>query len=122
MRKQGFMMKNNQSEQLMEPTNVRPIGYAKNVDFLTHTVKNKGHFTTNNRAVAISFFYENNFKPKFQNEYREGVDKFPNLFNKKKSEFLKFANVNESTQRIIKTYLSSGIPRGAAGKPSGSPF
>jgi hypothetical protein len=80
----------------------------------------------NKRAVAISFFYENNFKPKFQNEFKEGVERFPNLFNKKKSEILKFANVNETTNRIIKTYFQQtpggGLPRStvaAAGRPSG---
>jgi hypothetical protein len=40
-RQRGFMMKNNQSEQLMEPTNVRPYQFVKNVDFLTHTVKSQ---------------------------------------------------------------------------------
>ena len=31
--------------------------------------------------------------------------------NKQKSEFLKFSNVNETTNRIIKSYFSQGIPR-----------
>lgn len=59
--------------------------------------KPQGLFTTNNRALAISHFYESNFGPKNQLEHREGLDKFPNLFNKQKSEFLKFANINEPT-------------------------
>ena len=83
---------------------MRPYQFVKGIDFLTNTVKSEGKFTNNNRAVAISFFYENNFKPKFQHDFKESVDKFPNLFNKKKSEFLKFANVNETTGRIIKSY------------------
>lgn len=53
--------------------------------------------------MAISFNYENTFKPKYHYDYKESIERFPNLFNKQKSEFLKFANVNESTNRIIKS-------------------
>ena len=96
------------------------------MDLLTGSVRDVGQFTSNNRAQAISYFYESNFKPKFQGDFKDGVDRFPNLFNKQKSEFLKFTNVNESTNRIIKTYFSSSnnvrnitsAGMVAAGKPS----
>jgi hypothetical protein len=128
IRQKAALSKNNCTEQLKEPKNARPFQVVKGVDLLSGTVRDQGHFVTNNRTQVISYFYESNFRPKFQGEFKDGVDRFPNLFNKQKSEFLKFSNVNESTQRIIKSYMSTnnvrnvtsaGLP--AAGKPS-SPF
>lgn len=82
IRHKGVLSKNNCTEQLKEPTNSRPYQLVKGVDPVTGTVKDVGHFTTNNRAQAISYFYESNFRPKFQDDFKEGVDRFPNLFNK----------------------------------------
>jgi predicted metallo-beta-lactamase superfamily hydrolase len=81
------------------------------VDFLSHTVKPKGQPQKNQRAVVISNYFESHYRPKFHPEYKESMDHFPNLFNKQKSEFIKFANVNDTTQRIIKSYFAQGIPR-----------
>ena len=92
--------------QQSEPLNAIPHYFTLALDIVSNTVKPKGHPLNNHKAVVISQFFENNFKPKFHADYQEGIDRFPNLFNFKKSEFLKFANVNESTHRIIKSYFS----------------
>ena len=73
---------------------------------MSNTVKLKALPSKNNRAVVISNFYESLYRPKFHAEFKDSVEHFPNLFNKQKSEFLKFSNVQESTQRIIKSYFS----------------
>ena len=120
-RSKGVLTKNNQTFQLPEP-DARPLQFIEHPDILTQTTKPKGLFTTNNRALAISYFYESNFGPKNQVEHSDGLSKFPNLFNKQKSEFLKFANVNEPTSRIIKSYSNTTrAATRAAGRPSGSP-
>jgi hypothetical protein len=36
----------------------------------------------NGKAVVISNYFESHYRPKFHQEFKEGVDSFPNLFNK----------------------------------------
>lgn len=116
-----MLYKNNETKQIAEPLNAIPHFFTQDLDFMSNTIKTNGHKQNNHQPVVISSFFENSVKPHFHADYQEGMDRFPNLFNFKKSEFLKFANVNESTHRIIKSYASQRIsaPNGfAAGKPS----
>lgn len=78
---------------------------------MSNTVKLRASPINNGKAVVISNYFESHYRPKFHHEFKESVDHFPNLFNKQKSEILKFANVNETTQRIIKSYFAQGMPR-----------
>ena len=78
---------------------------------MSNTVQLKASPSKSGKAVVISNYYESHYRPKFHPEYKESMDHFPNLFNKQKSEFIKFANVNDTTQRIIKSYFAQGIPR-----------
>jgi hypothetical protein len=94
-RSKGLLRKNNQTEQAKEPVDTKTYRFGEKTDFLNNTAKQEGRFISNNRATAISYFFESNFGPRYQRDYSEGLEKFPNLFNKQKSEFLKFANVNE---------------------------
>ena len=106
LRNKGVLMKNNETTQLKEP-DARASRFIEQSDIISQALKSKGQFTSNNRSIVISHFYESNFGNKNQVEHKEGMEKFPNLFNKQKSEFLKFTNVNEPTQRIIKSSFFS---------------
>ena len=114
-----MLSKNNETAQIPEPQGKKPLQVTQAVDFLSHTVKQKGQPQKNQRAVVISNYFESHYRPKFHAEFKDSVEHFPNLFNKQKSEFLKFSNVNESTQRIIKSYFSQGIPRNVGSASGG---
>ena len=71
--------------------------------------KPQGLFTTNNRALAISHFYESNFGPKNQLEHREGLDRFPNLFNKQNHQVVVVEIVTHHLLNFTLTILLNNL-------------